>query len=213
MQELASPPDRVPRAFPRFGFELAIEVQADQSPERSYGSQKRQCFRGISAVLGHQPSQVLFRFRICGLGNEERNFICMSLDNSANPLTEDRSNQNVGIDDKGTTFHANLLGLPLLLAASSTDLLVLPHQLVLGCAPLRDHRVELLGGGAHRFYFSLAAAFLRGNKKAQRFAMTSDSERTPAFQVARQVFAELTHADLFGFHIVYPVYTISSLNP
>ena len=29
------------KPLPRFGFEIAIEVQADQSPERSYGSQKR----------------------------------------------------------------------------------------------------------------------------------------------------------------------------
>jgi hypothetical protein len=32
----------------------------------------------------------------------------MSLDNSPNSLTEDRSNQNVGIENQGTTFHAGI---------------------------------------------------------------------------------------------------------
>jgi hypothetical protein len=147
------------------------------------------------------------------LGNKERDVVCMSFENTPNTLTEDRANQNVGIENQGTTVHAKLLGLPLLLAGSLTDLLVLLHEFVLGRAPLRDHRVELLGSGSHRFYFSLAATFLRGDEKAKRLSMTSDSERSPAFEVARSVFAELTHADLFSFHIAYAVHTIPSLYP
>src|SRR5580765_3420392 len=128
---------------------------------------------------------MLLRFRVSNLGNEERDVVGMSFENTPNTLTQDRANQNVGIENQGTTLHAKLLGLPLLLAGSLTDLLVFLHELVLGRAPLGDHRVELLGGSPHCFHLSLAAAFLRGNEKAPRLAVTSDSERPPAFQVAR----------------------------
>ena len=39
--------------------------------------------------------------------------------------------------------------------------------------------------------------------------MTSDGERSPAFEVASQVLMELADADLFGFHIAYSVYTVT----
>jgi hypothetical protein len=88
---------------------VRIEVQADQSPDRGYGSQRRQCFRGVAAVLRH-------------LGNEERYVVCMSFENTTNPLSEDSANQNVGVENQGTTFHADLLGLSLVLAGSTSIL-------------------------------------------------------------------------------------------
>jgi hypothetical protein len=39
--------------------------------------------------------------------------------------------------------------------------------------------------------------------------VTSDRQRFAAFEVTRQVLAELTHANLLGFHNAYFVYAIT----
>src|SRR4051794_12400014 len=98
----------------------------------------------------------------------------------------------------------DLLSIPLLLAAHSTDLLVFFNELILGGAPCRDHGIEFLGGGPHGFDLCLAASLLRGNVEAEGFAMTGDRERAPALQVSREVLTELAHADLFCLHGCVP---------
>src|SRR5215471_7446988 len=86
---------------------------------------------------------------------------------------------------------------------------LLPHELIFGRTPGRNHRVEILRCGAHGFDFRFTVPLLRGNKEAERLSMASDCERFSAFEVAGQVLAELAYADLFRFHIAYPVYTIA----
>ena len=54
-----------------------------------------------------------------------------------------------------------------------------------------------------------ACALLSRNIEPKRLAVTSDRQRFAAFEVTRQVLAELTHANLFGFHSAYSVYTIT----
>ena len=44
-------------------------------------------------MLCHQDSQMLLRFRICSLGNDERDVVGMSFENTPNTLTQDRANQ------------------------------------------------------------------------------------------------------------------------
>jgi hypothetical protein len=108
----------------------------------------------------------------------------MSFENTTNPLTEDSSNQNVGVENQGTTLHAELLGLSLLLAGSLTDLLVLLHEFVLGrphcaiIAPTSFAAARIASTSA------LPLRFWAGTK-SPAFAVTSDSQRPPAFQVAR----------------------------
>ena len=58
-------------------------------------------------MLFHQPSQVLFGFSVCCLREEERYVVCMSFENTPHPLTKHGSNQNVGIQNKGTALHTN----------------------------------------------------------------------------------------------------------
>lgn len=38
--------------------------------------------------------------------------------------------------------------------------------------------------------------------------MTRDRQGATAFEVARQIFTEFAHADLFSFHFVYSLYAI-----
>src|SRR6476469_6686202 len=93
-----------------------------------------------------------------------------------------------------------LPGIPLLLAAGATDLLVLLDEFVLGCTPRCDHGVEFLCGCSHGIDFSLAALLLRRDKEAEGLAVSSDGERFSGLQVTCEVLAELSHADLFGLH-------------
>jgi hypothetical protein len=53
------------------------------------------------AQLWISETPMLFRFRICGLGNEE------SFEDTPNTLTENSSNENAGIENQGTALHAN----------------------------------------------------------------------------------------------------------
>src|SRR5262245_42675022 len=90
---------------------------------------------------------------------------------------------------------------------------LLPHELIFGRTPGRNHRVEILRCGAHGFNFRFAVPLLRGNKEAERLPMASDCERSSTFEVAREVLTELPNANLFGLHIAYPVYTIAYVEP
>lgn len=81
-------------------------------------------------------------------------------------------------------------------AAGLPDLLGFFHELILRRAPRGDHGVQIFCGSAHGFDFCFAATLLSRNVEAKRLAMTSDRERVPAFEVTRQVLAELTHANL-----------------
>src|SRR3954451_8476949 len=80
-----------------------------------------------------------------------------------------------------------LLGIPLSFAADATDLLVLPHQIVLRGAPGRDHGIEFLGRRAHGVYLGLAALLLSRNIEAKGLAMPGDGKRLSRFKVACKV--------------------------
>src|ERR1017187_3927955 len=86
-----------------------------------------------------------------------------------------------------------LSGIPLLLAASLADLLILLHQLVFTGAPGRDHFVKILRGGTHRFELGLPASFLCGDVVAERLSVPHDRQRSARFQVARESLAEFAH--------------------
>src|SRR3954452_10094845 len=102
-----------------------------------------------------------------------------------------------------------LFGIPLLVAARSTNFFVLLHQFVFRDAPRRDHRIQFFRCGAHCFHLGFTAPLLRRDKEAERFSMTRDGQRAPALQITREVLAKLTDANLLGFHTAYPVYTIT----
>jgi len=70
--------------------------------------------------------------------------------------------------------------------------------------PGRDASEELAHDG-----LASACALLSRNIEPKRLAVTSDRQRFAAFEVTRQVLAELTHANLFGFHSAYSVYAIT----
>src|ERR1017187_10222438 len=70
-----------------------------------------------------------------------------------------------------------LLGIPLLLAGSLADTLILLHQLVLAGAPGCDHFIQVLRGGAHRFEFGFAASLLRGDVIAECLPVPHDRQR------------------------------------
>src|SRR5271165_6109708 len=104
-----------------------------------------------------------------------------------------------------------LLAIPLLLAGDPPDRFVLVHEFVFGGTPGRDHRVKVLSGGTHRLNFGLPASLLSGNEEAQRLPMARYRQRATALQVAREILSKLADADLFGFHIVYSLYTIATV--
>ena len=54
----------------------------------------------------------------------------------------------------------------------------------------------------------LAAALLRWDEKPESLAVARDSQRTSAFEVARQVLTKFPDAYFFSFHVAYLVYTI-----
>src|SRR5579883_516513 len=149
---------------------------------------------------------MFLRFCVRGFGKKERNVLGVDFKDMPNWLTEHGSNQNVGIK-QGISVACQLLRVPLLLAAGAPDLLVLPHELIFGRTPSRNHSVEFLRGRPHGLDFRFAVSLLRGNKEAERLSVAS-CERFSAFEVAGQVLTELSNADLFGFHIAYSVYTI-----
>jgi 4-amino-4-deoxy-L-arabinose transferase-like glycosyltransferase len=74
-------------------------------------------------------------------------------------------------------------------------------------APGRDHFVQVLRGGAHRIELRLPATFLCGNVEAECLAVSRNRQRLVRFEVAREILAEFTDANLHGFHIVYSLYT------
>src|ERR1700693_2764716 len=100
-----------------------------------------------------------------------------------------------------------LPGIPLLLAGSSADLLVLLHQLFLAGAPGRDHFVQVFRGSAHGFQLGLPASLLCRDIKAECLAVPHDRQWRSGFEVAREIFAEFAHANFNGFHIAYSLYT------
>jgi len=51
-----------------------------------------------------------FRFRIRSLRNKERDVVGMRFGNTPDTLTEDRANQNVGIENKARRSMPNYLG-------------------------------------------------------------------------------------------------------
>src|SRR5260370_10924699 len=61
----------------------------------------------MATTLHDQCGQVFLRFRISGLGNEERNAVGMDFEGTPSPLTEHGSSQNVGVKHKGSALHAN----------------------------------------------------------------------------------------------------------
>src|ERR1700690_2227445 len=91
-----------------------------------------------------------------------------------------------------------LPGIPLLLAGSPTDLLVLLYQLLFAGSPGRDHFVQIFGGGSHSFHFGLPASLLRRDIKPECFAVPHDRQRRTGFEVTRKIFAEFAHADFNG---------------
>src|SRR3989442_10703465 len=97
-----------------------------------------------------------------------------------------------------------LPGIPLLLASHPADFLVLVHQLVFARTPGGNHLVQLFGRGAHGIEFGFSATLLRRDVETERFTVSGDRERSTRFEIVRELFAELAHADLYGFHYCVP---------
>src|ERR1035438_4741690 len=100
-----------------------------------------------------------------------------------------------------------LPGIPLLLAGSLPDSLILLHQLVFTGAPGRDHVVKVFRCRAHGFALGLPASLLCRNIIADRLSVPHDSQRSARFHVAREFLAEFPYPDLNRFHSVYSLYT------
>src|ERR1035441_585865 len=100
-----------------------------------------------------------------------------------------------------------LPGIPLLLAGSLPDSLILLHQLVFTGAPGRDHVVKVFRCRAHGFDLGLPASLLCRNIIADRLSVPHDSQRSARFHVAREFLAEFPYPDLNRFHSVYSLYT------
>jgi hypothetical protein len=49
---------------------------------------------------------VLLRFRVRGFGNEEGDVVRVGFEDASNPLTEHGTNQNVGVEHQGSTWHS-----------------------------------------------------------------------------------------------------------
>src|SRR5471030_1686471 len=105
-QESASHPDRVARAVPCLGFELAINVASNRFHEVPQGAQEGERPLGIAAAFHDQAGQMFFGFSECSFRNEKRYLFAIRLDRLAHALPQNGPHQNIGVNNQSLTWHS-----------------------------------------------------------------------------------------------------------
>jgi len=77
----------VRRPLPSFGFEVGVEILADDRADCLHPVQRSESFCRIATALDNQCSQVLLSFCVCGFWNEEGDVVGVSFKGAPNALT------------------------------------------------------------------------------------------------------------------------------
>src|ERR1017187_27025 len=182
--------------FPSFCFELTVGFASNQFHKTGQRAQECERLSWIATVSDDERRQMLFGFSVRPVGDEKTTPPGVRLDHFTHALSQDGPYENIGVNHQRFTWHcASSRGQP------GGSPCTPPSTLLRRCPRTRSSRPGLSRRRAW-LPIRLPASLLCRDIEPERLAVSHDRQRRTSFEVAREVFAEFTHADLNCFHTV-----------
>src|SRR4051794_23594211 len=84
---------------------MAVDFAPDHVHEAAKRPQESERLVRIAAAPDDKSRQVLLRFGVRHFGNEKRSLLSMRFDDLAHPSAQDRTDEDIGINDERLTRH------------------------------------------------------------------------------------------------------------